>query len=110
MAYFRASIGGGGSQVVTGNITGSTSDLTITLGFKPKKLYIYDQSTTYPHSCIYDEDASTTKFLRNVYSGSGSTVAWTNMTSTATYSIRGISNTGFTFKGNGRASNYVAIK
>ncbi len=111
MAFFRAkrAIGGGGNRVQTGSITGSRNDVTVTVGFKPKKLYVYDVSKAYPHSCIYDEDASTTQFLRNVYSGSGSTVAWTNIGVTSATSIRSISNTGFTFRGNGYATNYVAI-
>ena len=113
MVFYRASIGGGGggggSTVKTGSIVGSRQNVVIDVGFQPKKLYIYDFSKAYLHSCIYDEDVSTTQFLRNVYSGSGSTVAWTNIGATGGISIRSISNTGFTFRGNGYATNYVAI-
>ena len=111
MAFFRASIGGGGGgvQTATGTISASASAQTISLNFKPKKLYIY--STTAGVSAIYDEDVSTTKFLRAVTgSGSGAGVAWTNMTSTASYVIQSVTNTGFTYKGTASYSmKYVAL-
>ena len=108
-----AKLTGTGLRMVTGDIAKSNSAQTINIGFKPKKLYIYSFTMSASGSCIYDEDASTTKYLRNV-SGSGSQagVGWVNISATSTsyYVIRQITDTGFEYRGSSSYEfNYLAM-
>lgn len=62
MAFYRASIGGGGGgQTASGSFTGTTTLQNISCGFKPKQVCIYRTATQF-QTGIYDENNSTTQY------------------------------------------------
>lgn len=73
MAFFRCSSGGGGtgSPTDTGSFSGSSTTYKLTLGFKPKQIFIYRYVLSSPvWSMSYDENYSTTKYYKCVSSNS----------------------------------------
>ena len=99
MAFFRASIGGGGgggSQTAIGTSQyDGNNEVTVNLGFKPKYLAIMSGNTSNRMMNIYNEDISTTQFMRAYGTAYGAWVA----IGTTPYCIRSISNTGFSVSG-----------
>jgi len=110
----RANNLSGGSVVASGTFQGSTSVTTkITLGFKPKFLYIgpEDPNETYKYQIMYDDNFSITQYL---FSG-GTTTAVETLGNTTNNRLSTIDNDGFTFNkcGSGVANNtwrYTAIE
>lgn len=106
MAFYRASIGGGGSQnVKIGTFTPQASQFSVTgVGFKPKYLAIYVARTTATSmGCmyIYDEDFSTTKYMMASGDGTG---ALRDFGLSNNYRLYSIDNDGFTLTGFSTAS------
>lgn len=96
MAFFRCSSGGGGgSQTDTGSFSGSSTTYKLTLGFKPKQIFVYRYVSSSPiWSMSYDENYSTTKYYKCI----GSSSSITNIGgSTSNYHIASIDNDGVTF-------------
>ena len=96
MAFYRAVIGGGGGGntakgTFTTNTT-ATSGYKVTLGFKPKYILMARDYTTNAWTMAYNEDISTTKWIRGTTSAS----VWQNFGSNSPYSIKSIDNDGFT--------------
>lgn len=116
MAYIRS--GGGGEQVKVGTFSSPQTATTISVscGFKPKKLYICGWSgSNSANHMTYDEDISTTKYIRtylNSGTGGGGQV---NLPSTGNNSLNSIDNDGFTYRGStqsvyyGLNYSYIAI-
>ena len=99
MAWYECLYGGGGSgDIATGTFTPTTSDLHITLGFKPKQLAIYVAKTDNSAGVLfsYDENVSTTQHL---YTASGEGLRFVNLGTTTVYRIKSIDNDGFTITG-----------
>ena len=71
MAFFRASIGGGGgSQTASGTLTASTTLQNISCGFKPKQVCVYRATSAF-QTAIYDENVRTTQY-KAIATSSGS--------------------------------------
>ena len=68
MAYFRAFLGGGTSSPTSaGSFNSSSTTYKLTLGFKPKQIFVYRYVTSSPvWSMSYDENYSTTKYYKCV--------------------------------------------
>lgn len=104
--------GGGVPDTATGVFvtnTTSASGYKVTLGFKPKYVYVIrDANGT--NSAIYDERISTTKFLR----GTSGATTWVNMPASQYLGFVSIDNDGFTFYTNSSYSSvnlyYVAMR
>jgi len=95
------------TKIGSGSYSG-TSEITVNLGFKPKYLAIFGADTSTRLMNIYDEDVSTTQFLR-AYGSAYAT--WVNI-GTTPYCIKSITNTGFSVSGFGSVTagfRYFAI-
>ena len=102
MAFYRASIGGGGGgQTASGSFTMSTTAQQIVTGFEPK--YIAVRASNATRGYIYDADISTSNFL-TVATGSSAGV---NNLNTSSVNLVSVDNDGFTTKcNNGYAGIY----
>lgn len=94
MAFFRASIGGGGSgmQCAEGTFTMTTSAQNIDIGFQPKYLAVCFNTTSKVQGYIYNSDVSTSKYLTVA---TGSAAGWANL-NTGSVRLKSIDNNGFT--------------
>ena len=85
---------------------------TITCGFRPKKIYIYNlESTSKMFADIYDENVSLTYTIGAYKSSSGNGCSSYTIGGGNNGAIQSITDTGFTFKGSGTMSTlyYTAI-
>lgn len=111
MAYIRSGNGGGGSQkVAVGTFSSphTATTISVSCGFKPKKLYICGWSgSNTANQTTYDEDISTTSCIRvylNSGTGGGGTVTVPNTNNNN--SLASIDNDGFTYRGSTIAAYY----
>lgn len=105
MALFPCTIGGGGTKIVHGTFTLSSShkEETVNLGFKPKRLVAYGIiSASKGMNIVYDEDSSTTTYQRGHCNSTSATSDANifnparNIVSSETNGLRAITSTGFT--------------
>ena len=120
MAILPMTAGGGGSsqKVAVGTFSSpqSATTISVSVGFTPKKLYICGWSgSNTANQMTYDEDISTTKYIRTYLNNGTGGGAQVTLPSTNNNSLNSIDNDGFTYRGStqsvyyGLTYSYVAI-
>ena len=95
-------------DAVHGSFVSANQETSITVGFKPKYLYVINPTTKVIN--IYDESESTSQFM---YAGASAYVSFKNLGGSGTYELKSIDDTGFTINAmpaTGNTCYYVAVK
>ena len=95
-------------DAVHGSFLSANQETSITVGFKPKYLYVINPTTRVIN--VYDESESTTQFM---YAGASAYVTFKSLGGSGTYELKSIDDTGFTINSmpaTGNTCYYVAVK
>ena len=115
MAYYRTQTqAGSGEKVSVGTLTNTSSsvaNVSVNIGFKPKRLTVWYYSGSTRVSLVYDEDYSTTTHMRGTYTSSNSAFTPNQaINSSVGNALAAINNDGFTVRSSGsRTWHYYAI-
>lgn len=115
MAYYETQAQtGSGEKVKVGtfsNTSSSVANVSVNIGFKPKRLTAWYSSSSAKISLVYDEDYSTTTHMRGTWTSSQANFTPTQaINSSVGNALAAINNDGFTVRSSAnRTWHYFAI-